>query len=305
METTTFSQTNRAASRGRSNSISNTPSDREGFVLSKVGTETTSWPNDIGLMPRQCLSADNCLQCGREPREAAKIVASARLDASSSRTTPTVIVVDKDLAIRKNLELLICAHGWRAQTFASAEQFLALPRVASACCLVLDVTLPDLDGLDLQQRVADRTDMPVIFMTAQTDVQTTVRAMKAGALEYLSKPLRNDLLLSAIRLGLERSQALRSKAMTTRKVRQCYASLTPREREIMQLVVSGWLNKQIGAALSLCEITVKAHRGRMKRKMKAKSLPELVMMSATVGLATVPRPNGHSGSFALGQHESV
>jgi FixJ family two-component response regulator len=296
MDATTFCQTNRPASQSRLSPTCSTPSDLEGLVSSKAGTERTSWPNHIGSMPRRCLSADNCLQSGREPREAAKIAASAKMDASSSRTTPTVIVVDKDLAVRKSLELLIRAQGWQPLMFASAGQFLALPRVASPCCLVMDVTLPDLDGLDLQQRVSDRTDMPVIFFTTQTDVQTTVRAMKAGALDYLTKPLRDDVLLSAIRLGLERSHTLLSTATATRRVRQCYASLSRREREIMQLVVSGWLNKQIAAALSLCEITVKAHRGRMKQKMKVKSLPELVTMAATVGLATVPRPN--IGSFA-------
>jgi FixJ family two-component response regulator len=298
MDATTFCQTNRPASQSRLSPTCNTPSDLEALVLSKTETETTSRLNDIHSMPRRCLSADNCFQNGRQPRESAKIVASAKLNASGSRTTPVVIVVDNDLLVRKELELLIRAHGWQPLTFASAGQFLASPRLASPSCLVLDVTLPDLNGLDLQRRVSDRTDMPVIFITAQSDVQTTVRAMKAGALDYLTKPLRDDVLLSAIRLGLERSHALLSKATATRKVRQCYASLTRREREIMQLVISGWMNKQIGGALSLCEITVKAHRGRMKRKMKVKSLPELVMMSATLGLATLPRPNGHSGSFA-------
>ena len=298
MDATTFCQTNRTASRSRLHPTSNTPIDREGFMPSNLGMQRTSRPNDIGSMPRRYLSAHTCLQSGREPREAAKIVASAKLDANSSRITPVVIVVDDDPLVRKGLESLIRAHGWQPLLFASAAQFLALPPVASPCCLVLDVTLPDLDGLDLQQRVSDRTDMPIIFFTAQTDVQRTVRAMKAGALDYLTKPLPDDVLLSAIRLGLERSHALLSTAMATRRVRQCYASLTRREREIMQLVASGWLNKQIGAALSLCEITVKAHRGRMKRKMKIKSLPELVTMAATVGLPTVPRPSGHIFSMA-------
>jgi FixJ family two-component response regulator len=298
MDAITFSQTNLAASRSRLQPTSNAPSDRDDFVSSKLRTERTTRPKDLGSMLRRCPSSDDGVHSAREPSEAAKTETSPRLDVRSSRTTPTVIVVDKDLAVRNALELLIRAHGWRAQTFASGEQLLALPRAASPCCLVLDVTLPDLDGLDLQERVSDRTDMPVIFITAQADVQTSVRAMKAGALDYLTKPLRDDVLLSAVRLGLERSQALLSTATATRRVRQRYATLSRREREIMQLVVSGWLNKQIGAALSLCEITVKAHRGRMKRKMKVKSLPELVMMSATLGLATLPRPNGHSGSFA-------
>ena len=220
------------------------------------------------------------------------MVTSAKPDASSSRTTPIVIVVDNDPSVRNGLELLIRAHGWQPLTFAAAGQFLALPQVASPCCLVLDVTLPDLDGLDLQQRVSDRTDMPVIFITAQTDVQTTVRAMKAGAIEYLTKPLQDDVLLSAISFGLERSQALVGTAAATRRVRECYASLTRREREVMELVVSGWPNKQIGAALGVSEITVKAHRGKIMRKMKAESLPDLVKMAVTLGLATVPRANG-------------
>ncbi|HTB90261.1 MAG TPA: response regulator [Steroidobacteraceae bacterium] len=297
MDATTVCQTNWSASQSCLSPTCNAPSDLKGLVLSKSATQRSSRPNDIGSMPRRCLSADNCLQYENEPRETAKIVASAKLDASSCRSTPVVIVVDNDPLVRKRLELLIRAHGWRAFTFASAEQFLALPRAAAPCCLVLDVSLPDLGGLDLQQRVSDRTDMPVIFITAQSNVQITVRAMKAGALDYLTKPLRDDVILSAIRLGLERSHELLSTATATGKVRQCYTSLSRREREIMQLVVSGWLNKQIGAALCLREITVKAHRGRMKRKMKAKSLPELVRMAATLGLATLPRPSVHIGSF--------
>ena len=236
--------------------------------------------------PRRCQGADQCAHNGRKPREAAKIVTLAR-------ATPTVIVVDSDHYVREALELLIRAQGWQPLTFASAGQFLALPRVASPCCLVLDVNLPDLDGLDLQQQVSDRTDMPVIFIAVQTDVQTAVRAMQAGALEYLMKPLRDDVLLSAIRLALERSRTSVSSAAATQRVRQCYTSLSRRERQVMELVVSGWLNKQIGAALSLSEITVKGHRGRMKRKMKAESLPELVKMAATLGLVTVPRAHGY------------
>jgi FixJ family two-component response regulator len=305
MHATTFCQTNPAASRSRLQPTFNAASDREGIISSSLRTEKTPPPKNTGSMLRPCPSSDDCVHSEREPSAAPKTETSPKLDANSSQMTPTVIVVDKDLAVRKGLELLICAHGWRVQTFASAEQFLAQPRVASPCCLVLDVTLPDLNGLDLQQRVSDRADMPVIFFTAETDVQTSVRAMKAGALDYLTKPLPDDVLLSAIRLGLERSRALLSTAMAARRVRQCYASLTRREREIMQLVISGWMNKQIGAALSLCEITVKAHRGRMKRKMKAKSLPELVTMAATVGLPAVPRPNGHIAYSPRWQHENV
>ena len=204
---------------------------------------------------------------------------------------PVVFIVDSDASVREALESLIRAEGWRSLAFASAGEFLNHPRVAGPSCLLLEVHLPDLHGLELQQRVADRSDMPIIFITGDTDIQTVVNAMKAGALEYLAKPFRNDELLCAISFALERSQAVLSREAAARTVRDCYASLSGRERQVMELVASGWLNKQIGAALGVSEITVKVHRSKMTRKMKAASVPDLVMKAKTLGLKNVPMPN--------------
>jgi FixJ family two-component response regulator len=199
--------------------------------------------------------------------------------------TPTVFVVDDDISVRESLEMLIHCTGWRPEVFASAQEFLARPRIIQASCLVLDVTLPDLNGLDLQKLVADRTEMPIIFITGYGDVPTTVRAMKAGAVEFLVKPFRDEVLLSAIRHALERSQAALGLEARMRTLRHRYASLSRREREVMLLVVSGRLNKLVGRELGISEITVKAHRGRMMRKMQAGSLAELVNMAARLGVA--------------------
>jgi FixJ family two-component response regulator len=198
--------------------------------------------------------------------------------------TPIVFVVDDDASVRQALELLIESVGWQPETFASAHEFLAHPRTLAASCLVLDVSLPDLNGLDVQKRVAvDRIDMPIIFITGYGDVPTTVQAMKAGALDFLTKPFDSAVLLSAIRHALERSVAALIEAAETQVLRDSYASLTRREREIMRLVVSGLLNKQVGGELGISEITVKAHRGKVMRKMKANSLPALVNMVASLG----------------------
>jgi FixJ family two-component response regulator len=203
--------------------------------------------------------------------------------------TPIVFVVDDDVSVRESLELLIKSAGWRPETFASAQAFLARPRPTVPCCLVLDVTLPGLSGLELQQQLADRTDMPIIFITGYGDVPMTVRAMKAGAVEFLTKPFRDDVLLDAIRGAIERSRAALRLDSEMRTLRTCYESLTPREREVMALVVSGLLNKQVGGELGISEITVKAHRGQVMRKMKADSLPDLVTMAARLGLRSVPK----------------
>ncbi len=198
-------------------------------------------------------------------------------------STPTVFVVDDDVSVRESLELLIQSAGWRSETFDSAVPFLSRPHVAVPSCLILDVSLPDLDGLELQKRIADdRVDMPIIFITGYGDVPTTVRAMKAGALEFLTKPFVDDVLLSAIDHAIERSRAAAGFAATVRGLRERYASLTRREREVMALVVSGRLNKQVAAELAISEITVKAHRGKMMRKMRADSLADLVNMAATL-----------------------
>jgi FixJ family two-component response regulator len=197
---------------------------------------------------------------------------------------PIVFVVDDDISVRESLELLITSAGWRPETFASAQEFLSSPRVGVPCCVVLDVRIPGLGGLELQQQLASRTDMPIIFITGYGDVPMTVRAMKAGAVEFLTKPFRDDVLIEAIGHAIERSRAALGQESEMQGLQTCYGSLTPREREVMRLVVSGLLNKQVGGELGISEITVKAHRGQVMRKMKADSLPHLVTMAAKLGL---------------------
>jgi len=204
-------------------------------------------------------------------------------------TTPVVFVVDDDISVRESLELLIRFEGWQPETFASAGAFLDRPRLRVPSCLVLDVSLPDLDGLDLQKRVVDRSDMPIIFITGHGDIPMTVRAMKAGAVEFLTKPFGDEALLSAIRNALERSETSLGDEAELSVLRERYASLSRREREVMALVVSGKLNKQVGGELGISEITVKAHRGKVMRKMKADSLADLVKMAARLRLAPEPK----------------
>jgi FixJ family two-component response regulator len=207
-----------------------------------------------------------------------------------SHATPIVFVVDDDVSVRESLELLIRCEGWQPETFASAREFLARPRGLVPSCLVLDISLPGLSGLDLQKHVAvERPDMPIIFITGYGDVPMTVQAMKAGAVEFLTKPFSDDVLLSGIRQALERSETALGQETEMRTLRDRYASLTGREREVMALVVAGLLNKQVGSDLGISEITVKAHRGRMMQKMKADSLADLVIMAGRLGLARVPK----------------
>ena len=199
--------------------------------------------------------------------------------------TPVVFIVDDDVSVRESLELLVSSEGWEPELFASAQEFLARPRSHVPSCLVLDVNLPDLNGLDLQKRVAaDRIDMPIIFITGYGDIPMTVRAMKAGAIEFLTKPFGDDVLLNAIRNAIGRSQAALDFEEGIRSLRQRYTTLSSREREVMALVVSGKLNKQVGGELGISEITVKAHRGHLMGKMNADSFADLVRMAAALDL---------------------
>ena len=202
-----------------------------------------------------------------------------------------VFVVDDDVSVRESLDLLISFAGWQPETFSSAEEFLARPRVHAPSCLVLDISLPDLNGLELQKLIAaDRVDMPIIFITGYGDVPTSVQAMKAGAVEFLMKPFEDEVLLSAIRQALKRSTASIDEQAEIQDLQERYASLTPREQEVMKLVVAGLLNKQVGLKLGISEITVKAHRGKVMQKMRADSLADLVRIAVRLGLAPTKNP---------------
>jgi FixJ family two-component response regulator len=206
-----------------------------------------------------------------------------------STTMPIVFIVDDDVSVRGSLELLVQSQGWQPETFASAREFLDRPRALVPSCLVLDLSLPGLDGLELQKRIAvDRPDLPIIFITGYGDVPKTVQAMKAGAVEFLTKPFDDEVLLTAVRQALERSRLALAQDAEMQQLRSCYESLTPRERQVMALVVSGLLNKQVGGELGISEITVKAHRGQVMQRMKANSLANLLKMAAKLG---VPRQN--------------
>jgi FixJ family two-component response regulator len=210
---------------------------------------------------------------------------------AKSQPKPIVFVVDDDISVRESLELLIQFAGWQPETFRSAEEFLARPRAEIPSCLVLDVSLPDLNGLELQKLVSsERTEMPIIFITGHGDVPMTVQAMKSGAVEFLTKPFDDEVLLSAIRHAIQRSTAALSGKAEITALRSCYESLTPRERDVMNLVVAGMLNKQIGLKLDISEITVKAHRGKMMQKMKADSVADLVRIAVRLGLTPAKNP---------------
>ena len=202
-----------------------------------------------------------------------------------SQVTPVVFVVDDDVSVRESLEALIRQAGWQPQTFASAREFLTHPLSLTPSCLVLDVSLPDLNGLELQSRIAaGGIDMPIIFITGYGDVPMTVQAMKAGAFDFLTKPLNNDVLLAAIENAIERSETILKQELEIESLRNRYMSLSRREQEVMALVVTGLMNKQVGGKLGISEITVKAHRGQVMRKMQARSFADLVKMAGSLGL---------------------
>lgn len=204
-----------------------------------------------------------------------------------SHATPIVYVVDDDSSVRCSLEALIESAGWSAKTCASAHEFLSCPPVGGPSCLVLDVSLPDLNGLELQRRVAaERVDVPVIFITGYGDVPMTVQAMKAGAVEFLVKPFDDEVLLEAIHRAIEQSRVALAREAEMRLLQHCQASLSPREQQVMRLVASGLANKQVGGELGISEITVKAHRGKVMRKMRARSFAELVNMAGRLQLTS-------------------
>jgi FixJ family two-component response regulator len=216
---------------------------------------------------------------------------NAAQPSPTPESAPVVFVVDDDVSVRESLEALINFEGWRTETFASAEEFLGRTPTHAPSCLILDVSLPNLNGLDLQKLIAaESAVMPIIFITGHGDIPMTVQAMKAGAIEFLTKPINDELLLNAIRGAIDHSRSQLGNEVEIDKLRKRWASLTPREREVIELVVSGLLNKQVGYKLGISEITVKAHRGKAMAKMEADSLADMVRMAARLGITPEKNP---------------
>jgi FixJ family two-component response regulator len=240
-------------------------------------------PKELGRRRQHLQNATKRPACrGEDCMEA--IVTETTVRSERADDTSTVVVVDDDVSVRESLELLIRTTDWQVETFASAADFLSRPRLAAPCCLMLDLSLPGLSGLELQRRLAGRLDMPIIFISGRGDIPTSVQAMKAGAVDFLTKPLISDVCLAAVGEALELSRTALVNESAMEALRTRYASLTPRERDVMALVVSGLLNKQAGGELGISEITVKAHRGQVMRKMKADSLAALVTMATRLGV---------------------
>lgn len=244
--------------------------DASTVTRNKLSVEERGFESITGGYPREGIAMSSAQVMSRELGS-----------LSVSNADPIVFVVDEDNSVRESLKYLISCGGWQTETFASAHEFLLRPWGAVPSCLVLNVSLPDLNGLDLQKRVAvDRPDMSIIFITGQPDVYTSVRAMKAGAIEFLIKPFGDDILMGSIQEGIKRSRVKLSREAEVRALRDSYARLSHRERQVMALVDSGLLNKQVGAELGISEITVKAHRGQVMQKMKANSFADLIRMAA-------------------------
>jgi FixJ family two-component response regulator len=209
---------------------------------------------------------------------------AARSDPPRLYVTPIISVVDGEQSVCRTMRDLIECIGWHARTFNSATEYMAEPRLHSPNCLLLDVQLPDASGLDLQARMLDRPETPIIFITSYGDVPMTVRAMKAGAVEFLTKPPQREPLERAMRHAVSLSTDILRQESVMSLLRSRYATFTARERQVLDLVVQGYLNKQVGGELGISEITVKAHRGKVMRKMAAASLPQLVTMASTLEL---------------------